>query len=35
MWGNDLEDLSVLKELTNVEIISLSINKISTLMYFS
>lgn len=35
MWGNELDDLSVIKELPNVEIVSLSINKISTLKYFS
>ena len=35
LWGNDLEDVSILgQELPNVEIVSLSINKISTLRDF-
>jgi cilla- and flagella-associated protein len=34
-WGNDIEDLSLIAtELPNVEIVSLSINKISTLKDF-
>jgi aminopeptidase C len=35
LWGNDLEDLSLLHELQNVEIVSLSLNKITSLRYFS
>ncbi|CDW90829.1 leucine rich repeat family protein [Stylonychia lemnae] len=34
LWGNDLDDLSVLQDLPNVEIVSLSLNKISTLRDF-
>ena len=35
LWGNDIEDLSMLAtELPNVEIVSLSLNKISTLRDF-
>ena len=34
LWGNDLTDLSILKELVNCEVLSLSVNKISTLSYF-
>jgi cilla- and flagella-associated protein len=35
LWGNELEDLSMLaQELPNVEIVSLSLNKISTLRDF-
>ena len=35
LWGNDLEDVSELKNLPNMEICSLSLNKISTLKPFS
>jgi cilla- and flagella-associated protein len=35
MWGNDLEDLSILKEMPNIEICSLSLNKIFSLKDFS
>ena len=35
LWGNDLDDLSILAELPNVEIVSLSLNKIKTLRYFA
>jgi hypothetical protein len=35
LWGNDLDDLSILTELPNVEIISLSLNKIGSLKEFS
>ena len=35
LWGNDIEDLSLIaQELPNVEIVSLSLNKISTLKDF-
>jgi len=34
LWGNDLEDLSVLQELPNLEIVSLSLNKINSLKDF-
>ena len=35
LWGNDLDDLSILGELPNVEIVSLSLNKISSLRDFA
>jgi hypothetical protein len=35
MWGCDLEDITIVKELPNVEVISLSVNKIKTLEPFS
>lgn len=34
-WGNDFDDLSVLHELPNIEIVSLSQNKISSLKEFA
>jgi cilla- and flagella-associated protein len=35
LWGNDLEDLSIIaQELPNVEIVSLSLNRITTLKDF-
>lgn len=34
LWGNDLEDISLIKDMPNVEICSLSLNKISTLKDF-
>jgi Leucine-rich repeat (LRR) protein len=34
LWGNDLDDLSILSELPNVEIVSLSLNKINSLKDF-
>jgi Leucine-rich repeat (LRR) protein len=35
LWGCDLEDISILTELHNVEVVSLSVNKIRTLKSFS
>lgn len=35
LWGNELDDLSILQDLPSVEIVSLSLNKISTLSFFS
>lgn len=34
-YGGDLEDVSILKEMPNIEICSLSLNKIATLKDFS
>lgn len=34
LWGNDLSDVSILADLPNIEIISLSVNKITTLSTF-
>lgn len=35
LWGNDLDDVSVLKHMPNLEVVSLSVNKIRTLKDFS
>lgn len=35
LWGNDLEDISILREMPNVEIVSLSLNRIYTLEDFA
>ena len=34
LWGNDLEDVSLIKEMPNIEICSLSLNKIYSLKDF-
>ena len=34
LWGNDLEDISLIKEMPNIEICSLSLNKIFSLKDF-
>lgn len=35
LWGNDLEDISIIKEMPNIEICSLSLNKIHSLKDFA
>lgn len=35
LWGNDLEDISIIKDMPNIEICSLSLNKIYSLKDFS
>jgi Leucine-rich repeat (LRR) protein len=35
LWGNELENVSILREMPNVEILSLSLNKIQSLRDFS
>jgi Leucine-rich repeat (LRR) protein len=35
LWGNDLEDISIIQEMPNIEICSLSLNKIISLKDFS
>ncbi len=35
LWGNELDDVSILRELPNVEVLSLSVNKISSLKDFA
>ena len=35
LWGNDLEDVSILRSMPNVKVVSLSLNKISTLEDFA
>lgn len=34
LWGNDIDDISILREMPNLEVISLSVNKINSLKYF-
>lgn len=34
LWGNDIDDIRILREMGNVEVLSLSVNKISTLREF-
>jgi hypothetical protein len=35
LWGNDLEDISIISQMPNIEICSLSLNKINTLKDFA
>ena len=35
LWGNDLSDLSILYKMPNLEILSLSLNYIRSLKYFT
>eukprot|EP00743_Colponemidia_sp_Colp-15_P004629 GILK01004989.1.p1 GENE.GILK01004989.1~~GILK01004989.1.p1 ORF type:complete len:264 (-),score=39.61 GILK01004989.1:187-978(-) len=35
LWGNDLSDISILREMQNVEVLSLSVNKIASLREFA
>ena len=35
LWGNEIENISVLKQLPNVEVLSLSVNKITSLKDFA
>lgn len=35
LWGNDLEDIAIVKDMPNIEICSLSLNKIHSLKDFS
>lgn len=35
LWGNDLEDLSLLEKMPNLEVVSLSVNRISGLKDFA
>ena len=35
LWGSDLEDMTLIRQLTNIEVVSLSVNKINTLQHFS
>ena len=34
LWGNDIENIEIIKDLPNLEVIGLSVNKINTLQYF-
>lgn len=35
LWGNDLEDLKLIEKMPNLEVISLSVNKINSLKDFA
>jgi len=35
MWGNDIDDLSILREMKSLEIVSLSLNKVASLRDFA
>ena len=35
LWGNDLSDMTMIRQLQNIEVVSFSVNKISTLVDFS
>ena len=35
LWGNDIDDVTILKQMTNLEVVSLSVNNIKTLKDFS
>jgi len=35
LWGNELSDMTMIRQLQNIEVVSLSVNKISTLVDFS
>mmetsp|Transcript_20932 Transcript_20932/g.49931 ORF Transcript_20932/g.49931 Transcript_20932/m.49931 type:complete len:115 (-) Transcript_20932:692-1036(-) len=35
LWGQDLDDVSILRRMPNVEVLSLSVNKISSLKDFA
>jgi len=35
LWGHDLEDIEIIKDLPNLEVIGLSVNRIKTLKYFA
>lgn len=35
LWGSDLDDVSLIRQLSNLEVVSLSVNRIHTLEDFS
>jgi Leucine-rich repeat (LRR) protein len=35
LWGSNLDDISIIRQLPNLEVVSLSVNKISTLADFA
>lgn len=35
LWNSDIDDIAIIKNLPNLEVVSMSANKISTLQYFS
>ena len=34
LWGTNLDDISIIRQLVNLEVVSLSVNQISTLQDF-
>lgn len=34
LWGNDIDDVSIVRDMPNLEVLSLSVNKITTLKHF-
>jgi len=34
LWGNDLEDVSIVQKMTSLEVLSLAVNQITTLQDF-
>jgi Leucine-rich repeat (LRR) protein len=35
LWGSNLDDIQIIRQLTNLEVVSLSVNKIATLADFA
>ena len=35
LWGSEIDEVSILQQMPNIEVVSLSVNKISTLKHFS
>ena len=35
LWGSNLDDIQIIRQLTNLEVVSLSVNKVSTLADFA
>ena len=35
LWGSDIDDISLIRQLPNLEVVSLSVNKIDTLSHFA
>lgn len=35
LWGSNIDDIQIIRQLTNLEVVSLSVNKISTLADFA
>ena len=35
LWGSDLDDVSIIRQMPNLEVVSLSVNRIQTLEDFS
>ena len=35
LWGSDIDDVQLIRQLANLEVVSLSVNKINTLSHFA